>query len=521
MNRDKKDQNKGINKKDTKNSSSTCNNIENNSADNSIENISTGSNIENTNVDNNIENNNVGNKDFGETEGVSTILGDPKKAILKLSGPMIIAMMITSLYNLIDGVWVAGLGQNALAAVGFITPIFMVVIGFSNGLGAGATAVISRFIGEGSKDKANNAAIHIILLTIIFTIIIMVSLGLFLRPILEMLGAGVTVNLALAYGNIVFAGSIFIVFTAAAYGILRAEGNVKKTTYAMSLGAILNIILDPLFIYTWGYGIAGAGIATVLSMAVSSFIILYWFKKDTYIRISLKFFNFSKDILKKILAVGIPAGAEFLIMAILAGSLNMILVFVSGADAVAIYSSGWRVLMIAIVPIISVSISVVAIVGASFGARRYENFSIIQNYSIKIGTIISIITAVSTFILAPYIAMLFTYSPETAALNGPITDFLRVMALFYLFVPMGSTAASIFQGVGKGLDSFMLTAIRELLLVVVFAYILAIPLGMGQYGVWWGIVIGNIIGSLIALIWSKLYIKKVVAIKGGENEALE
>ncbi|WP_225370654.1 hypothetical protein [Methanobrevibacter arboriphilus] len=73
---------------------------------------------------------------------------------------------------------------------------------------------------------------------------------------------------------------------------------------------------------------------------------------------------------------------------------------------------------------------------------------------------------------------------------------------------MGSTAASIFQGVGKGLDSFMLTAIRELLLVVVFAYILAIPLGMGQYGVWWGIVIGNIIGSLIALIWSKLYIKK-------------
>ncbi|WP_263641283.1 MATE family efflux transporter [Methanobrevibacter arboriphilus] len=227
MNRDKKDQNKGINKKDT-NSSNTCNNIENSNTDNNIENISTGSNIDNINVDNSIDNNDVGNEDFGETEGVSTILGDPKKAILKLSGPMIIAMMITSLYNLIDGVWVAGLGQNALAAIGFITPIFMVVIGFSNGLGAGATAVISRFIGEGSKDKANNAAIHIILLTIIFTIIIMVSLGLFLRPILEMLGAGVTVDLALAYGNIVFAGSIFIVFTAAAYGILRAEGNVKK-----------------------------------------------------------------------------------------------------------------------------------------------------------------------------------------------------------------------------------------------------------------------------------------------------
>lgn len=497
-------------------------NIDNGNDDDNNKNYSNDS-LKANELDENINDNNNKNinkevDDFNQTEGVSTILGDPKKAILKLSGPMIVAMLITSLYNLIDGVWVAGLGQNALAAIGFITPIFMVVIGFSNGLGAGATAVISRFIGEGDRDKANNAAMHIILLTIIFTIIIMVSLGLFLRPILEMLGAGVTVGLGLAYGNIVFGGSIFIVFTAAAYGILRAEGNVKKTTYAMSLGAILNIILDPIFIYTLGYGIAGAGIATVLSMAISSFIILYWFKKDTYIKLSLNLFNFSKDILKKILAVGLPAGAEFLIMAILAGSLNMILVSVSGSDAVAIYSSGWRVIMIAIVPVISVSISVVAIVGASFGARRYENFSIIQNYSIKIGTIISIITAVSTFILAPYIALLFTYSPETAMLNGPITDFLRVMALFYLFVPMGSTAASIFQGVGKGLDSFMLTAIRELLLVVVFAYILAIPLGMGQYGVWWGIVIGNIIGSLIALFWSKIYIKKVVAIKGGENE---
>lgn len=466
---------------------------------------------DNDNKLNNVKN----NKNIEETEGVSIILGDPKKAIFKLSGPMIVAMLINSLYNLIDGVWVAGLGQNALAAIGFITPIFMVVIGFSNGLGAGATTVISIFIGEGNKQKVNNAAIHIMILTIIFTIIIMLTLGLFLGPILEMLGVGATIDLGLSYGNIVFGGSIFMVFIASAYGILRAEGNVKKTTYAMSFGAIINMILDPIFIYTFGWGIAGAGIATVLSMAIVSFVILYWFKRGTYVNLSLKFFKFSKDILKKILVVGIPAGAEFLIMAILAGSLNMILVAVSGADAVAIYSSGYRVVMIAIVPIISISISAVAIVGAAFGARKYENFAIIQNYSIKIGTLIAIITAVTTFILAPYIALLFTYSPETAGLNRSITDFLRVMALFYIFVPMGSTAASIFQGVGRGFDSFVLTAIRELLLAVVFAYLLAIPFGMGQQGVWWGIVVGNIIGSLISLTWSKLYIKRIVDIKGG------
>ncbi|RBQ24600.1 Multidrug resistance protein MdtK [Candidatus Methanobinarius endosymbioticus] len=462
--------------------------------------------------------NNIDDENLEETEGVSTILGDPKKAIFKLSGPMIVAMLITSLYNLIDGVWVAGLGQNALAAIGFITPIFMVVMGFSNGIGAGATAVISRFIGEGRGDKVDNAAMHIMLLTVIFTIVIMLTLGLFLGPILGMLGAGSTVDLGLSYGNIVFAGSIFMVFTAAAYGILRAEGNVKKTTYAMTFGAILNMILDPIFIYTFGWGIEGAGIATVLSMVIVSFIILYWFRGDTYVNLSIKFFNFSKDIMKKILVVGLPVSAEFLIMAILAGSLNMILIAVSGADAVAVYSSGYRVVMIAIVPIISVSISVVAIVGATFGARKYENFSIIQNFSIKLGTLIAVITAVATFILAPYIALLFTYSPETAALSGLITDFLRVMVLFYIFVPIGSTAASIFQGVGRGVDSFVLTAIRELLLAVVFAYVLAIPLGMGQQGVWWGIVVGNIIGSIISLIWSKIYIRRIIKVKGEENE---
>jgi putative MATE family efflux protein len=456
-----------------------------------------------------------------KTEGVSTILGDPKKAILKLSGPMIVAMLITSLYSFIDGIWVAGLGQDALAAIGFITPVFMIVMGFSNGLSAGATSVISRFIGANDKKEADNAALHIMLLIIIFTVIVMVSLGLFLRPILEILGAGSTIELGLQYGYIVFGGSIFLIFTTATYGIFRAEGNVKKTTYAMSFGAILNIILDPILIYTLNMGMAGAGLATVISLAVVSLIIYYWLKKDTYINLSLKDFKYNPKTMKKILAVGLPAGAEFLIMAILAGAINMILVTVSGAEAVAVYSAGWRVILIAIIPVISVSISVVAIIGASFGAKKYENFNIIQNYSIKLGTLIATITAVATFILAPYIAELFTYSPETAALSGLITEFLRVMAVFYIFVPIGSIAASIFQGVGRGIDSLMLTTIRELLLAVVFAYILAIPLGFGQQGVWWGIVIGNIIGSLIALIWSKLYIKRIVSIKNREHEAIE
>ena len=452
-----------------------------------------------------------------ETEGVSTILGDPKKAILKLSGPMIIAMLMTSLYALIDGIWVAGLGHNALAAIGFISPIFLLIMGFSQGLAVGATAVISRFIAEGDKVKADNVALHIMLLTIIFTIISMVSMGLFLEPILEILGAGVVaevMDLALSYGNVLFAGSIFIIFTSTAYGILMGEGNVKKTTYAMSFGAILNIILDPIFIYVLDLGMAGAGLATLVSLGLVSVIILHWFRKDTYINFSLKYFDFSKDILKKILAVGIPAGAESIIIAILEGFLIIILVAVSGTDSVAVYSLGWVVIMIAIVPILSVTDAVVPIVGATFGAGKYEYLEVIQNYSIKIATLIAIITAVITFILAPFIAGLFTYSPETAGLHGLITEFLRVMAIFYLVIPAGYISLSIFQGLGKGIYSLILNIVCNLVLMVLFAYVLAIPLGWGQYGVWWGMIIGDLIISIIGFIWLKLYIRRIIAVKG-------
>jgi len=445
----------------------------------------------------------------GETKGVSTLLGDPKSAVLKLSIPMIIAMTINSLYALVDAVWVAGLGDAALAAIGFVNPIFLVVMGFSNGLGAGATAIISRYIGAKDKKQADNAALHVLLLTGILTIIFTVVLYLFLRQILESIGAGSTIELSVEYGRIVFLGTIFIVFSSTAYGILRAEGNVAKTTYAMGFGAVLNIILDPILIYTLKMGVAGAGLATVISLSCVSLLLLYWFKKDTYIKFSLKDFLYNSTLIKQILGVGLPAGMEFLIIATLAASINIILIIVAGVDGVAVYTAGWRVIMMAMVPSIAIGVSIVAVVGANFGGRRYENFKIIHNYGMKLGLIIVITMSIAIFLLAPYISYIFAYSPESSGLRETITAFLRVTCLFYIFLPIGMSSSAIFQGVGKGLDSMFLTLIRLLILEVLFSYVLAIPLGLGQYGVWWGIVLGNLFGSGIAYGWAKRYINRL------------
>lgn len=454
------------------------------------------------------------------TEGVSLITGNPKKAIIKLSGPMIIAMFLMTLYNLVNAIWVAGLGGDALAAIGFVTPVYMILVGLSNGLGAGATSAIARYIGAKKKKDANNAAIHSMLITVGISVIITVPLLVFLKPILLLLGAGSTVDLAVQFGQVMFGGTILMIFTGVGYGVLRAEGDAKRTMYAMAVSSVLNMILDPILIYVAGWGIAGAAWGTVISMALVSAVLLYWFfiKEDTFISLSRKDFTPDRKVSKNILGVGLPASAEFLVMSILVGILNGLLVKVGGTDAVAVYSAGWRVVMMATMPIIAVGTSVVTVAGVAFGSRRYKNLSVSHHYSIKVGFIIALITGVLTFIFARYIAMVFAYSPQSAYLAPTIAAFLQVMCFFFIFMPPGVMSSSIFQAVGKGTTSLTLTVLRELVFATLFAYIFAIPLGMGQQGVWWGIVAGNIFGGINAYIWARLYIKRLKKhLKSKEN----
>ena len=217
-------------------------------------------------------------------------MGDPKKAIIKLSGPMIAAMFLMSTYNIVNAIWVAGLGSDALAAVGFVTPLFMILMGLSNGLGAGVASLISRRIGAKDKTGADNAAVHGLLFVIILSAVFTVPLMLLTGPIVTLFGAGETAGLATQYGQIVFLGMALLLFTNIAYAILRAEGDAKRAMYVMGASSILNIILDPLLIYSAGMGIAGAAWGMIVSLMMTSAVLLYWFfvKRDTYVTISCR-----------------------------------------------------------------------------------------------------------------------------------------------------------------------------------------------------------------------------------------
>jgi len=231
----------------------------------------------------------VTNNNTNETKGVKTLLGEPKKAVITLAIPMIIAMSAHTIYNLFDALWVSGFGQEfftnevvseigtgALAAVGFVMPFYMMIISISTGLGVGAASAISRRIGSNDKEGADNVADHSIIITLLISVVFSIIFYVFAEDIFIIIGAKEAANMAVSYGRVIFAGSAFLFFSNVANAILRGEGDAKRAMYAMMFGSVLNIIIDPIFIYTLGYGVTGAAYATILSMFLSTLILMYW-----------------------------------------------------------------------------------------------------------------------------------------------------------------------------------------------------------------------------------------------------
>ena len=190
------------------------------------------------------------------------------------------------------------------------------------------------------------------MLSIIFTIPFYV----FAPQLFTLAGAGKTTGLAVAFARVIFLGSIVIFFSSVANAILRSEGDSKRAMKAMLISAVLNIILDPIFIYNLNMGIAGAAWATLLSIAISSLMMANWlfFRKDTYVTFNFKNFRFEKRIIKEIFEVAVPASAQQLSMSLSMIFLNFIIVLVSNTDGVAVYSTGWRIATIAMAPLMGI-----------------------------------------------------------------------------------------------------------------------------------------------------------------------
>jgi len=197
-------------------------------------------------------------------------------------------------------------------------------------------------------------------------------------------------------------------------------------------------------------------------------------------------------------------------MAIMLFLMNIIVERISGTDGVAVFSTGWAVATTASMPLLGMATAVVSVTGAAYGAHEYKKLDIAHLYALKIGIIIETSIAIVTFIFAPVITLAFTVSSDMARLGDDITTFLRIICIFYPATAFGMLSSSLFQGVGKGLYSLIVTILRTIILILPLAWIFGVILGWGLTGAWWGLVVANIIGSAVTFIWAKLYINNLL-----------
>ena len=457
------------------------------------------------------------------TKDVETLLGNPKKAILAMAVPTTIALVAQSVTNLTDAMWVSGLGTDALAAVGIIFPLFFIIIGVGQGIGIGAASAISKRIGAENKADADRTAAHAMVLIIIASIIMTVVLIIFLEPIIRLIGGGATeetIQQCLRFGLPMVVFTVVFLVVGVMSNVLRSEGAAKRSMYVLIMVAVINVVIEPFFIYGYGlgWGMTGASLATIVAESIGLAVVFYWYfiRKDLFLRFMFRGFKFDRTITKDIFVVGIPAAFQMIVISIVSIFMIHILLLAGGDDGVAIYSSDWRIISILMIPVMGIAMGIVPVCAAAFGAGRYDKIKIAYNYALKLSISLMVVVAVITIVFAPQMNMAFTYSEDTAHLRDGMTEFLRIAALFLPFIAMGNCAESLFQSLGMGMKSLTSTILRNFLMIP-FCYAAAV-LTSGLTYIWWGATFAEIIASGFVLVWSLIVLRGVIRKRSGHRE---
>ncbi len=436
-------------------------------------------------------------------DNIDSITGSPKKAINRLAIPTIFSLLLMFLNNLIDSFWVSGINGDALAALGFISPLYLVLIGLGNGVGAGANSLISRYVGARRFDDANNAVIHSIILTLAVSCIVLIIGIFFLKDMVILLGASDVSSYCLSYGQIIFLMNIVFLAPNVAASIFRAEGNVKRATNPLILAAVLNIIIDPILIFNLNLGIFGAGLATVISSLIGLILMAYWIfiKRDTFFKFNFKYYRRKLEIYREILIVSLPAATEEIIFALVAIIMNYLIMQTSGIAEVASFTIAWRFITIAFIPCMAIGTATITVSGIAYGACNWQNFTETIKYSTMLSLAITLVICGVFFIFAHPICEVFNVQAANPSLVARSAEILKMLVFYNCLISFGATAAYTYQGVGAGFKSLALTILRELVLSMAFAYLMGITLNMGVFGVYLGAIVGMNLGSIIGFLF--------------------
>jgi len=437
---------------------------------------------------------------------LDSFLSNPSKSLWTMALPIIAGMMVQTLFNVVDIMFIGWLGAEEVTAVAFVSTLFFIIIGLTVGLGAGVTASIAQFIGQKDKRNADNCAEHTILLGIGITLTLSLLGIIFGKQLLMLLGAsGNILDISYTYLRVLLYGIGLVVFSLFFRAILAGEGETKVPMIIGLIGTLLNLILDPIFIFVLEYGVKGAALATVISQAVMvvSYLFIIFVRKSTYITFNIRDFKYSPSIIKTIFKIGIPSSISMLIISFGQVVMNKILINYS-IEAVAAYQIVSRIDMLLFMPILGIAISLTTIVGMFFGAKEYEKLVWIVKYGILRAIYITVISVAILFIFAHRILPIFTDNSEV--LNIGIT-YLRIIILAYPAVGLSVICSRICQALGQGLPLLVTTITRVLIITAPLSYYFYIT-GKPLEWVWYAQVFAILIAASISFGWLRYYFRK-------------
>ena len=445
-----------------------------------------------------------------ESSRLNEFLNNPEKGLWKLALPVMAGMGIQTLYTIVDMIFIGRLSGEAIAAVAFNMPLFFFVLGLTMGLGSGVTASIARFIGAKDKVNADNSAEHAVVIGLGISIILTTLGFIYGRDILMKIGATESViDLSWSYLRVICIGLPFMVLSAFFRSILTGEGDTKFPMTVAALGTILNIILDPIFIFTLGLGVAGAAWATAISQIIVFIIFVYmlFVKEHSYITFRLKDFKPSSFIMKDIIKVGLPASISMVIMSFGQLVFNRILVHFS-TDAVAAYQVGGRIDMVIFLPIMSIAFGLTTLVGMFQGAQELDKVKYIIKYGLTRSFMITVVISIIVYAYAPQLIVGFT---KDIYIQNTAVKYLRLMSIIYPLVATAMPCGRILQGFGLGMPMLIITAVRVLLisspLALFFVFVQNRPLEW----IWYSMMISTGVSFVVAVSWLVWALKKYSA----------
>ena len=432
----------------------------------------------------------------------SELLGTAKipALLLRFSVPAIIGMLVNALYNIVDRIFIGqGVGPLGIAGATITFPLMLIQMAFGMLIGLGANSLISISLGEQKRERAETILGNAFFLLVCIAVSLSALGLLFLTPLLKLFGASETIlPYARSYASIILFGTLFQAIGMGMNNFIRGEGDPKTAMKTMLLGAILNTILDPIFIFVFKWGVGGAALATVISQGASAvWVLAYYFGGRSQLKIRLHNLLPRKDIVLKILAVGSAPFAMQLASALLNAIVNNQLTAYGGDLAVSAMGILFSIGMLFFMPIFGVNQGMQPIVGYNFGAKSYHR--VVHAAYIAIG-------AGSVFVILGFLSIQLFPRALVSLFSGSSAELLDLGAYairrYFLMMPVigfQMIASGYFQAVGKPKQAMFLTLSRQIILLIPLFLIL--PRFLGLDGIWLAPPIADLLSAALTGIF--------------------